>query len=112
MTFEALPAIIVQVIMSLLHAGVTVAGFAILRAIRSWPIVFVLALGLSALSLALTAGGFLMQGWEQASKFLLPSGELFAFHTLPIAIGSILTNVLVMSAAYAFFVEPGNRKHV
>jgi hypothetical protein len=110
--FEALPAILVQVFMTLLHGGVTVAGFAVLRVIKSWPIVWLLALGLSIFSLLFTAFSFLMQGWDQASKFLLPGGDLFFFHTLPIVIGSVLANLMIMSAAYAFFVEPGNRKNV
>jgi hypothetical protein len=109
---EALPAILVQMFMAILHGGLTVAGFAILRVIKSWPVVFLLSLGLSVFSLCLTAAGFLLQGWDQASKFLLPDGDFFAVHTVPIIIASVLTNLMIMSAAYAFFVEPGNRKNV
>jgi hypothetical protein len=112
MMIEALPTILVQVFMTLFHGGLIVAGFAILRVIKSWPIVLLLALGLSVFSLCLTAVGFLLQGWDQASKFLLPGGDFFAVHTVPIIIGSLVTHLMIMSAAYAFFVEPGNRKNV
>jgi hypothetical protein len=110
--FEALPGIAVQVFMALIHGGVTVSGLAILKAIRNWPMVLLLSFGMSILSISLTAVSFLLQGWPQASEFLLPGGQFFLFHTLPLIIGTLLTNILVMCAAYALFVEPGNREHV
>jgi hypothetical protein len=112
MSVEALPAIFFNILTAILHGGLIVAGFAILKQIKSWLLVVLLALGMALFSIAMSFAAFLFQGWERASQMIVPGGELFAAIGLPMIFNALISMLIVTSAAYAFFVEPGNRKNV
>jgi hypothetical protein len=109
---EALPALAFSTLTAVLHGGLMVAGFAILKQIKSWALVVLLALGMAAISIAMSTAAILLQGWERASQIILPSGELFAAIALPMIVNALVSMLIIITAAYAFFVEPGNTKNV
>jgi hypothetical protein len=110
--FEVLPIIVFNTITALLHGGLIVAGFAILKRITSWAVVLLLAIGMAVSSVALSFAGFLLQGWEQASRMLLPGGDMFATVGLPTVLSATLSMLIIFTAAYGLFVQPGNEKNV
>jgi hypothetical protein len=109
---EVLPAIFFNTLTAVLHAALIVIGFAILKHIKSWWLVVLLSLGLAVFSVAFSFAAFLVQGWERASQLVVPGGELFAAVGLPIIISALISILITLSAAYAFFVEPGIKKNV
>jgi hypothetical protein len=110
--FAALPIVAVNVVSAVFHGLLLLAGFAILKKIKSWPRVFILALGLAIVSIALSLVGILLQGWERASTIIVPGGELFAFISLPIIINAVITMTITMAAVYGLFVVSGKYKSV
>lgn len=112
MMIEALPVILVNILTAVLHGGLIVAGFAILKQIKSWILVLVLSLGMALFSIAMSFGAFLLQGWERASQMIIPGGDLFAVVALPMIFNALISMMIIMTAAYAFFVEPGNKNNV
>jgi hypothetical protein len=112
MMIEALPVVLVNILTAVLHGGLIVAGFAILKQLKSWILVLVLSLCMALFSIVMSFGAFLLQGWERASQMIVPGGELFAVVALPMIVNALISMLIIMTAAYALLVEPGNRKNV
>jgi hypothetical protein len=109
---DALAAIMFNILVAVLHGGLIVAGFAILKQIKSWLLVLVLSLGMALFSILMSFAAYLLQGWERASQMIVPGGELFAVVALPMMFNALISMLIIMTAAYALLVEPGNRKNV
>jgi hypothetical protein len=108
---ETLPFLMSQFVGTAIHAGVFIIGLMLLKQASGWGVVAAIAVGVALLNSALTMVSYLLQGWERASQMILPSGDMFAFVTLPMAIGTVIFTLMTMFAAYGLFVEPG-KKHV
>jgi hypothetical protein len=108
---DAFPVILVSIFNAVLHGGIYVVGFAILKSIRNWGLVVLLALGMATLSVAATFSTLMFQGWERASQMIVPGGELFAAVGLPMVITATVSMLIILTAAYGLFVEPGKHKN-
>lgn len=108
---DALPVILVSILNAVLHGGLCVVGFAFLKSMKNWAFVILLALCMAALSIASSFSTLMFQGWGRASQMIVPGGDLFAVVGLPMVVTATVTMLIIMSAAYALFVEPGKHKN-
>jgi hypothetical protein len=108
---ETLPFMLSQFVGTAIHAGVFILGLMLVKQASGWGVATAIAIGVALLNSALTMVSYLLQGWERASQMILPSGDMFAFVTIPMVIGTIIFTLMTMLAAYGLFVESG-KKHV
>jgi hypothetical protein len=108
---ETLPFWLSQFVGTAIHAGVFIIGLMLVKQASGWGLVAAIAIGVALLKSALTMVSYLLQGWERALQMILPSGDMFAFVTIPMVIGNVIFTLMTMLAAYGMFVEPG-KKHV
>jgi hypothetical protein len=106
----ALPVIFVTILSAGFYGLLLLAGFAILKQIKSWPLVFVLAFGMATVSIAMSSMAYLLQGWERAAAMFIPGGEYFAVVGLPMMINAVITMTIIMASAYGLFVASGKQR--
>jgi hypothetical protein len=108
---ESLPHLFLNVFGFAVHAGVFIVGLMLLQRASSWGAAVAIASGVIVVNVLLSLASFLVQGWERALQLILPSGDMFSFVTLPMIIGTAISNLMTMLAVYGLFVEP-RKKHV